>query len=194
MRILTALLMAAASTFCAASIKDCDTTSVFRVTELAVTPDPPVRGQSVTMTVRFDNPGPVIDAGTVTTSVTLNGIPFQPSTEALCTNTACPIPSGGADRSTTSTWPTNVGGRVVTKSQWTSESGASLLCVQTSLSVAVGKHLRQQLNRTTELNSTIADLWHDDLSAKTVVPWIPDSPMCLKKRYANQSITDVLFL
>lgn len=195
MRILSALLLAAAATFGAASIKDCDPTSVFRPTELAVSPDPPVRGQPVTLTVRFENPGPVIDAGSVTTSVTLNGLPFSPSTEALCENTACPIPTDDVDRSTTSTWPTSVGGKVVTKSQWFSENGASLLCVQTSLTVATGKSLRQPLNLTAEFNETIAHLWEDDASAKTVAPWFPITSMLVKK-YSNESIsnTDLLFL
>ena len=171
--------LAAITAFAAASglIKDCDTASRFRPTELAVTPDPPVRGQPVVMTVKFDNPGPVVDDGTVTTSVTLNFIPFQPSSEPLCQNTACPIPSGAADRSTSSTWPDTVSGRIVTKSVWTGSGGESLLCVQSSFSVASASNLRGALNLTEEFNATIANLWHDDLSAKQVAEWHPHMPL-----------------
>lgn len=181
--------IAAVSAFVAATglIKDCDTASRFRPTELAVSPDPPVRGQPVTMTVKFDNPGSVVDDGTVTTSVTLNFIPFQPSSEPLCQNTACPIPSGAADRSTSSTWPDTVSGRVVTKSVWTGVNGESLLCVQSSFSVGAKPNLRGTLNLTEELNATVANLWHDDLSTKQVAEWqpIPSVQPLLPIQYAD---------
>ncbi len=148
-----------------ASISDCDTASLFRPTELAVTPDPPVRNQPVTMTVKFNNPGATVTDGTVTTSVTLNYIPFQPSTEPLCDNTACPIATGANDRSTTSTWPDTVSGNVVTTSVWADVNGESLLCVKTSLRVAAaaGTRLRGSSNATTE---DVDGLFRDDLSHK----------------------------
>lgn len=118
-----------------ASITDCDPTSVFRPTKLALNPDPPVRGQPVMMTVELNNPGAPVTDGTVTTSVTLNGIPFSPSTESLCENTVCPIVTGWNDKSATSTWPSTVSGKVVSKSQWFGTDGKSLLCVQTSVKV-----------------------------------------------------------
>lgn len=166
-------ILAAAAALATASglIKDCDTTSVFRPTELAVTPDPPVAGQPVAMTVKFDNPGAEVTDGTVTTYVTLNYIPFQPSEEPLCQNTACPIPTGAVDRSTSSTWPDKVNGRIVTKSVWTGSAGETLLCVQTSFAVGAQSNLRGALNLTDEFNATIADLWRDDLSAKAVAEW-----------------------
>ena len=156
----------------AATISDCDPTARFRPTELAVTPDPPVAGQPVAMTVKFDNPGAEVTDGTVTTSVTLNYIPFQPSEEPLCTNTACPIPTGPVDRSTSSTWPDNVNGLIVSKSVWTGVDGESLLCVQTKFSVGTPARLRGSAN---ESDATAIEeaLWHDDLSAKQVIPWIP---------------------
>jgi hypothetical protein len=118
-----------------ASISDCDPTSRFRPTKLALSPDPPTLGQPVLMTVQFENPGAEVVDGTVRTSVTLNFIPFQPTEEPLCTNTQCPIPTGAVDRSTSSTWPDNVSGSVVSKSQWYGPDGESLLCVQTKVAV-----------------------------------------------------------
>jgi hypothetical protein len=71
-----------------ANIKDCSAgNSLFEMRDLALRPDPPIAGQEVGMTVRFVNPGGLVEDGTVTTSVTLNFIPFNPSVEPLCTNT-----------------------------------------------------------------------------------------------------------
>jgi hypothetical protein len=116
-------------------ITDCDPSSVFRPLTLELTPDPPIRGQSITMIVQFNNPSSVISDGTVVTSVTLNGIPFTPSTDPLCETTICPIDSGFNDRSAKSTWP-DISGKVVSKSQWYNADGKSLLCVKTSVTVS----------------------------------------------------------
>jgi hypothetical protein len=120
----------------AGSIYDCDNASVFRPTALALNPDPPVRGKPVTMTVLFNNPGETVYDGKVVTTMSLNGIPFSPSTEALCENTECPILTGSNDRSAVSTWPDSVSGKVTSKSQWFDATGNSLLCVQTKVTVA----------------------------------------------------------
>lgn len=114
-----------------ASIVDCsDGASVFRPTTLSLTPEPPVPGQPVLMTVLFDNPGDEVTDGTVTTSITINGLPFAPSTEALCTNTQCPIPNGPVDRSATSTWPTGISGKIESRIAWTGVNGEQLLCLK----------------------------------------------------------------
>jgi hypothetical protein len=141
-----------------ALIKDCDTSSQFKLRELALYPDPPVKGQNVYMTVIFDNPGPEITDGYVVTSVTLNGIPFSPSHKALCgttinsiTNppnrvlrfgggsegTECPLVVGINNRSTMSVWPSTVSGKINSKIQWVDIDGKSLLCIQTSVAVAM---------------------------------------------------------
>jgi len=144
-------------------VKDCNVTSIFRPTELGLTPDPPVVGQPVHLTVRFDNPGPAITDGTVITSVTLNFIPFSPTREPLCTNTACPLVSGPNDRSTVSTWPSGINGNLVTKSVWNSVEGDNLLCIQTSVKTMHGR-LR--------LRSDGKDLFRDDVSLKQVANWM----------------------
>jgi len=119
-----------------ANIKDCSSAnSLFDFTDLALKPDPPVPGQQVAMTVRFTNPGGTLDDGTVTTSITLNFIPFTPSVEPLCTNTKCPILNGLNDRSTIGTTPTSIQGKVVTKIVWTAINGSELLCIETTFSL-----------------------------------------------------------
>lgn len=122
------------------SITDCSKgASYFKPTDLALSPDPPQQGQLLYMTVKFDNPGADVMDGTVTTSVTLNYIPFSPTVETLCTNTQCPLTSGPNDRSTSSVWPDNVSGKVVSKIVWADTDGVELLCVQISASVGVTK-------------------------------------------------------
>ena len=134
-----------------ASIQDCSNgASLLQITNLALSPDPPVRGQTLDMTVKFNNPGPEITDGTVTTSVTLNFIPFQPTTEAICTNTQCPLVSGANDRSTSSVWPDNVSGSLTSKIEWTAVDGTQLLCIQISAKIVAvkGKSFRHQYNQT----------------------------------------------
>lgn len=133
-KVLTLLL--SAFTFTQATIKDCDTGSQFKLSDLALYPDPPVRGQQVYMTVIFNNPGPEITDGKVTTSITLNGIPLTPDVKPLCEDTECPLVVGINNRSTMSVWPDTVSGRINSKIQWTDTTGKSLLCIQTSIAVS----------------------------------------------------------
>jgi hypothetical protein len=139
-----------------ASIKDCSSgMSVLQLTDLALLPDPPVRNQPLDMTVKFNNPGEEIVDGTVTTSVTLNFIPFQPTVEPLCTNTQCPLVPGANDRSTSSTWPDNVSGNIQSKIEWTAVDGTQLLCIQINARVGVtNSSLRGRLP---SYNQTTAD-------------------------------------
>ena len=150
-----------------ATVTDCNTSSIFRPTVIGLNPDPPISGQPVRLTVQFENPGPEITSGVVTTSVTLNGLPFSPSVEALCQNTACPILVGANDRSTSSTWPTNVHGRIVTKSVWTNDDGDELLCLLTTVKVG-SSNLRLS---TSADNNTLTSLFRDDISLKRVSNW-----------------------
>jgi hypothetical protein len=155
-----------------ASIQDCNTTSVFRPMTLGLRPDPPVAGNLVYMTVEFNNPGPEVTEGVVSTSVTLNFIPFTPTVESLCENTACPLVTGFNDRSTQSTWPTDVKGKVVTKSVWSTLDGDTLLCVQTTFSVGETPRFRYtDVNN----NSLVNSLFRDDISLKRIALRFPQT-------------------
>lgn len=99
-----ALLALFAATATRASISDCG--SAFQITQLALTPDPPVQGRAVFLTLVFNNNEPdAVSAGTVTTDITRNGLPLSPSTQPLCDETECPILTGPNNRSTNTTWP-----------------------------------------------------------------------------------------
>ena len=118
----------------AALIKDCDTSSVFRPTQLALTPDPPVPGKPIRLTLIFDNTGSEITEGKVYTTLSVNYIPVSPTTEPLCENTACPIVSGINDRSTETTFP-SVSGIIKSRVVWTGREEQSLLCIETTFKV-----------------------------------------------------------
>jgi len=116
------------------SIQDCNTSSIFQLTKLDLVPASPTPGQPLAMTVQFNNPGPAITSGTVTTTLSYNFIPFSPTTEALCTNTACPLVTGFNDRSTTNPWP-EATGTVVSTINWDLD-GNNLLCIKLNVKTA----------------------------------------------------------
>jgi hypothetical protein len=158
------------------TISDCsDGTSVFKLTELGLKPDPPIPNELVDMTVKFTNPGPEIVDGTVTTSVTLNWIPFQPSTEALCTNTQCPLVTGANDRSTSSTWP-DIGGTITSKIEWTDVGGVQLLCIQIDATVQTNQTVKKsKANSKAKLRGTCLYTQEDAYTLATM--WVPNEPV-----------------
>jgi hypothetical protein len=152
-----------------ATIKDCSNgNSIFEITELALTPDPPIKGKELYMTVKFDNPNDEISEGSVTTSVTLNFIPFQPSIKTLCDSTQCPIMPGSNDRSTSSVWPDTVSGTVSSKIVWNTPDGFELLCIQITAKIAAES--TKNLRFRESYNQTHADLIADLLDLNDPVP------------------------
>jgi len=124
-------LLAAAS----ALIQNGNTSSLFQITDLALTPDPPTPGNPFIMTLVFNNPDEPISNGTSTSTLSINYVPLPTSTNVLCNDTTCPIPTGKTDQSTKSVWPSTVTGYVNGKMKWYDETGNQLLCVHTSFTV-----------------------------------------------------------
>lgn len=119
-----------------AAVKDCGKNPLFTITELSQ--DPPTiisAGQNLSLTLKYSAPEE-ITAGTVTKSITLNFIPFSPTTEDLCANAPCPITVGEHDGSSWSIFPSGVSGTLVSKVLWNDDGGRELLCVQSSLTVS----------------------------------------------------------
>ena len=132
---LAALILVLTSTT-TSSIVDCGAgTSLFQITELGLTPDPPIIGKDVYLTLKFNNPYSEIDDGTATSKVSINGIPYPPSSDPLCEKTACPLKVGANDRSTSSLWP-ELSGKIDTTIQWTDVNGGMLLCIHSIVKVA----------------------------------------------------------
>jgi hypothetical protein len=156
--------------FSSASITDCSNgASIFKVTDLVLTPDPPVKGKDLFMTVKFDNPGEELSKGTVTTSVSLNFIPFTPTTKPLCDSTQCPIVSGPNDRSTSSIWPDTVSGAISSKIVWNTIDGFQLLCIQIQAKISTEKV--KNLRSSDDYNQTHADLIAELLDLNDPVPY-----------------------
>jgi hypothetical protein len=136
-RLLTfaAMLLGIADT---ATVKDCgSSTSVFKIQGLGLTPTNPSPGQDVTLHLEYDVPaGTTVTGGTTTYAVTLNFIPFQPSTEPLCQDIPCPLGPGSYTNDTTSSWPSGVSGSFTSKMTWADEIGTQLLCVLISGSMS----------------------------------------------------------
>ncbi len=113
-----------------ATITDCNPSSIFRPTQLSVSPDPPIPGKPFNVILIFNNTGSEITSGTVTTTISLNGLPLPTSKESLCESTICPIGPGSNDRSAEYTWPSSVSGSIKSEINWTGPSGESLLCIK----------------------------------------------------------------
>lgn len=130
------LLSLSLFTYAFAVVKDCGKNPLFTITELRQ--DPPTTisaNQNLSLTLKYSTPEE-ITAGTVTKSITLNFIPFSPTTEDLCANAHCPITVGEHDGSSWSIFPSGVSGTLVSKILWNDDSGRELLCLQSSLSVS----------------------------------------------------------
>jgi hypothetical protein len=115
-----------------ATVTDCGAgKSLFTIQSQALNPDPPTPGQSYDYWFAYTVPdGVSIDAGSVSYKITLNGIPFSPTVNALCTQTACPKTAGFHNETSSDTWPTGVSGKIVTTLEWKDGTGTLLLCSQ----------------------------------------------------------------
>jgi len=109
--------------------------SLLKIKDLVFSPDPPLANQNTTLYLKFDNPGPMIAGGTSTTAVTYNFIPFSPTVEPLCQNTACPVPTGLTEQSSSSLWPSGLSGTVVTTITWNDLQENELLCMKITVKV-----------------------------------------------------------
>ena len=121
-----------------ATIADCGAgASLFTITQLSQDPpDTVVAGQNTTLTLLYTAPEEIA-AGTVTKSVTLNFIPFSPTTEDLCANAACPITVGEHDGSSWFLFPDGVSGTLVSTVKWQDTTGKQLLCIKSTLRASV---------------------------------------------------------
>jgi hypothetical protein len=116
------------------SIIDCNTTSIFRPSQLSLTPDPPIPGQNAKLTLVFYNTGDEIKSGIASTVVFLNGVLVSSTDDPLCESTTCPITPGSNDRSTESIFP-SISGLIKSTINWINSDGDSLLCIDMKLKI-----------------------------------------------------------
>ena len=115
-----------------ATVSDCGAgKSIFTIQEQSFSPSPPVSGNPYDYWFTYTVPDNVtIAAGTSKYSLTLNGIPFTPTVDDLCTQTSCPKIAGFYNESSTDTWPSGISGKIVTKLEWYDANSNLLLCSQ----------------------------------------------------------------
>jgi len=137
MPLYSALTAVSVIVFASNSVTDCSKgTSVFKFTGGSLLPDPVVPGKDSSITLTLEIPaGTYVDAGTAKYSFSFNGIPFTPTTEDLCSDVACPLLPGPYTNTTTSTFPTGVSGKVVTRIEWFNTAGNRLLCADVTAKV-----------------------------------------------------------
>lgn len=105
--------------------------SIFTIDAQGFYPDPPIPGELYDYWFYYTVPaGITVDAGTAKYSFSLNGIPFTPTTDDLCTQTFCPKTPGSYNETSTDTWPSGVSGKIVTKLEWFDANSNLLLCSQ----------------------------------------------------------------
>ena len=95
-------------------------------------PAAPKAGDNVTTWIAYDLPAPAITAGTATYSFSLNGIPFPPTVEDLCTQTSCPKETGFNNETSSAIFPSGVSGKIVSQIAWRDPDDTLIWCVENS--------------------------------------------------------------
>lgn len=118
------------------TLRDCGnpTTDQAKILSMGFTPSNPVPGENTTLWVNYDLKTP-ITGGIATYSVSFNGIPFTPTVDDLCTQTACPKEIGTYNETSSSDFPDGISGKVVTKIQWTNQDNLPVWCVETTFRI-----------------------------------------------------------
>ncbi len=131
---LSALAFAIASllTPSSSTLADCGAgKGLFTIVSQGFWPEPPVAGQPYDYWFFYTVPdGLTVEAGTTKYSLSLNGIPFTPTVDDLCTQTFCPKTPGSYNESSSDTWPSGISGKIITKLEWYDSAGSLLLCSQ----------------------------------------------------------------
>jgi len=129
--ILLVTLFAFAVTSALASVTDCSKSSLFHLTSMSFSPDPPVRGTNSTLLLSMDVPSDV-QSGTATYSVTYNFLPLTPTVKDLCLEipSGCPIKAGTLDTVSSFPFDGGISGQLVMKIEWKDLQAQQLICVQ----------------------------------------------------------------
>lgn len=102
------------------------------IVDMGFTPSNPVANENTTLWVYY-NLHTEITKGTATYSVKLNGIPFTPTVDDLCTQTVCPKSPGYYNETSSSVFPSGVSGKIVTKINWANEN--PIWCLETTFQI-----------------------------------------------------------
>jgi hypothetical protein len=113
------------------ALSDCSkSTSLFKITSMSFSPDPPISGQNSTLLLSMNVPTQV-SGGTATYSLTYNFIPLSPSVEDLCKvlPSGCPIMAGKLDTVSNIPFDTSLKGSIRININWKDTANNELMCV-----------------------------------------------------------------
>ena len=132
MPFLRALLLLAATV----SLRDCGnpTTDQAAITGFGFSPSNPNPGDPTELWVAYDLKS-ALTGGTATYSFTLNGLPFTPTVDDLCTQTVCPKDVGTYNETSKSEFPSGVSGKLVSKIQWKNQDSQPVWCLESTFRI-----------------------------------------------------------
>jgi len=132
MPFLRALLLLAATV----SLRDCGNpaTDQAAITGFGFSPSNPNPGDATELWVAYDLKS-ALTGGTATYSFTLNGLPFTPTVDDLCTQTECPKDVGTYNETSHSTFPSGVSGKLVSKIQWKNQDSQPVWCLESTFRI-----------------------------------------------------------
>lgn len=118
------------------TLKDCGnpTTDQAVITGYGFSPSNPSPGDPTELWVAYDLKSQLTE-GTATYSFSLNGIPFTPTVDDLCTQTICPKEIGSYNETSHSTFPSGVSGKVVSKIQWKNQNSEPVWCLESTFRI-----------------------------------------------------------
>lgn len=128
------LLFAAVNAQNSVSVTNCNTASVFQMSNLAFEPSNPMPGQNGTLILDYTVPA-LVSSGSVNYKCDYNGLPVYNEVLDLCSQTACPINVGLHNDKSISPLP-NANGKVACTIQWYDTTKTELLCINMILKLA----------------------------------------------------------
>jgi hypothetical protein len=109
------------------SVTNCNSASVFKITNLAFDPSNPIPGQNGTLILDYNVPTQV-SSGSVNYKCDYNSLPVYNEVLDLCSQTVCPINIGLHNDKSISPVP-NANGKVACTIQWYDTAKTELLCI-----------------------------------------------------------------
>jgi hypothetical protein len=119
------------------SLRDCGNPDIdqAKILSMGFNPSNPLPNENTTLWIDYELRTPIM-GGTSTYSLSLNGIPFSPTIQDLCTQTACPKDIGFYNETSSSLFPEGINGKIVSKIQWTNQDNLPVWCQETTFKIA----------------------------------------------------------
>jgi len=125
------LLTSLATGAAAASLKNCNASSLFSLNSYSLSPASPSPGQDVVLNLGYTVPdGLVVSGGETVYQFTFNFIPLDPTTNPLCQDIPCPLGPGTYANATKSVWPSGISGSFTSTMRWMDGGDQNYLCLQ----------------------------------------------------------------